>query len=206
MGACPERQAKGRDEPPLPCPALDPPTRPRADGPAGAGRARTRPRLARSRADQPTEPERVDPLAPRRATRPRRAELVIKHGPRLERGASVLDIACGGGDVAISLSRRASTVGLPLKVEGCDASEEALRFARGLAARRGAGVTFFRLDALRDPIPQGYDVIACSLFLHHLDEDDAVALLRAMADAAGRGVLVNDLERTRAGYWLAWAG
>jgi hypothetical protein len=44
------------------------------------------------------------------------------------------------------------------------------------------------------------------LFLHHLDEPQAVALLARMAGAARRLVLVNDLNRSRAGYLLAWAG
>jgi len=48
-------------------------------------------------------------------------------------------------------------------------------------------------------------VVTCSLFLHHLSEDDAVALLRRMADAAGALVLVNDLARSRFNYLAVWA-
>ena len=63
---------------------------------------------------------------------------------------------------------------------------------------------FFRMDALSDPIPEGYDVLTCSLFLHHLDEDEAVLLLGRMAAAANRLILVDDLARSRSGSWLAW--
>jgi hypothetical protein len=48
--------------------------------------------------------------------------------------------------------------------------------------------------------------VTTSLFLHHLPDDVAVAVLRRMGEAAGRLVLVNDLARTRAGWLLAWAG
>jgi len=65
-------------------------------------------------------------------------------------------------------------------------------------------VRFFTLDALADPIPEGYDVLICSLFLHHLDEADASSLLRKMAAAAHRLVLVDDLARSLAGSGLAW--
>src|SRR5262249_30041831 len=44
------------------------------------------------------------------------------------------------------------------------------------------------------------------LFLHHLIEADARELLRRMAIAARRLVLVDDLRRTQLGYFYAWAG
>jgi 2-polyprenyl-3-methyl-5-hydroxy-6-metoxy-1,4-benzoquinol methylase len=100
----------------------------------------------------------------------------------------------------------AARTGLGVRVDGCDVSDEAVRYARGIAASCGVDVGFFILNALRDPIPEGYDVITCSLFLHHLDEAGAILLLKKMADATRRIVLVNDLERTRRGYWLAWTG
>jgi 2-polyprenyl-3-methyl-5-hydroxy-6-metoxy-1,4-benzoquinol methylase len=118
----------------------------------------------------------------------------------------VLDVACGGGDIPVSLARRASRAGLVVRVDGCDVSDEAVRFAQSIAARYGVDVGFFLLNALHDPIPERYDVITCSLFLHHLDQDDAILLLQRMAAATRRIVLVNDLERTRRGYWLAWVG
>src|SRR5438270_878835 len=69
----------------------------------------------------------------------------------------------------------------------------------------GAEVRFFQADVLREPLPSGYDAVISSLFLHHLTEEQAVALLRRMG-AAGRIVLVNDLVRSRPGYLLAWLG
>ena len=132
---------------------------------------------------------------------PRIARLARDH---VDSPLRVLDLACGGGDVTVSLAQSAARAGLEVRVEGCDVSDDAVRFARELAARCGVDVGFFVLNALRDPIPEGYDVITCSLFLHHLDQADAILLLQKMAAAARRIVLVNDLERTRRGYWLAW--
>jgi hypothetical protein len=66
-------------------------------------------------------------------------------------------------------------------------------------------VRFFIHDAVNGPLPTGYDALTCSLFLHHLDEGEAVDLLRRMAAAAGRLVLVNDLARGAAGWLLAQA-
>jgi len=116
---------------------------------------------------------------------------------RTRRPIRVLDLACGGGDVTAALRRRADRAGLAVCVDGCDISPTALAIAR-----RRHGQEFYRLDVVRDRLPAGYDAIVCSLFLHHLDDDDAVAVLRKTAEAADL-VLVSDLARSRAGLWLA---
>ncbi len=118
----------------------------------------------------------------------------------------VLDLASGGGDVAIGLAHRVRRAGLRVAIEGCDVSPAVVSFASRLAEASGVGVRFFRLDALEDALPEGFDVLTCSLFLHHLSEDQAVELLRRMAAAARRAVLINDLERSTVGYAMAWAG
>ena len=115
----------------------------------------------------------------------------------------VLDIATGGGDLPISLWRRAVDAKLPIRFEACDLSERALDFARLQAKRQGADVRFFVLDALADEIPAGYDVVICSLFLHHLDDQQAQRLIDRMAEATGLMILVNDLLRCRRGLLLA---
>jgi 2-polyprenyl-3-methyl-5-hydroxy-6-metoxy-1,4-benzoquinol methylase len=78
--------------------------------------------------------------------------------------------------------------------------------ARQFAARREAAVEFFQLDVLTEPIPAGYDVVTCSLFLHHLTEEQAVVVLGKMRAAAGALALVNDLSRGRIGWWAAYLG
>ena len=118
----------------------------------------------------------------------------------------VLDVASGGGDVPIALAKRALRASLAVEIEGCDVSLEAMRFARHQANENGLALRFFELDALKEPIPAGYDVITCSLFLHHLDEADAVSFLRKAAEATSRLLLVNDLKRGPVGYLLAWWG
>jgi SAM-dependent methyltransferase len=118
----------------------------------------------------------------------------------------VLDLASGGGDVPIALARRAAVLGLDIRFDGCDISPVAVEFARRNAEEAGAPTRFFRLNVLEEPIPDEYDVVICSLFLHHLADDEAVVVLRRMSDAAGKLVLVNDLIRCRLGHGLAWAG
>lgn len=123
------------------------------------------------------------------------------------RPVRVLDLACGGGPLAIGLARRAGRAGLPIEVHGCDRSRVALDHARASAARADVStVEFHELDVIREPLPAGFDVICSSLFLHHLSEVEAVSLLERMAGATRHTVLVSDLRRTTLGHFLAWAG
>ncbi len=117
----------------------------------------------------------------------------------------ILDVACGGGDVMVDVARRAQQASLPLVVHGCDLSPVALEHARREAGRRGVAAEFFARDVLADGLPGGYDLVCSSLFHHHLSREDAVELLRGMAEA-GRRVLVQDLLRGTLGYLLAWSG
>jgi 2-polyprenyl-3-methyl-5-hydroxy-6-metoxy-1,4-benzoquinol methylase len=118
----------------------------------------------------------------------------------------VLDIASGGGDVAVRLWQLAQRAKVALEIDGCDISATAIDYADKRARDSSARVRFYRLDALRDFIPAGYDALVCSLFLHHLDEPAAIELLGRMGSATNRIVLVNDLTRSRFGLVLAQIG
>src|SRR5262249_1666656 len=50
------------------------------------------------------------------------------------------------------------------------------------------------------------DILLCSLFLHHLEESQAIDLLKRMATATGRMILINDLVRGPFGFSLAYVG
>jgi 2-polyprenyl-3-methyl-5-hydroxy-6-metoxy-1,4-benzoquinol methylase len=129
-------------------------------------------------------------------------------GLRIDRPISILDIASGGGDLAIRLSQRAERAGIAVEIEGCDISPTAIGFAtrQALAANRG-NVWFTLCNALQEPLPRAqYDVVMCSLFLHHLTADDGILLMEKMQAAARSLVLIDDLQRTRLGYCLAWLG
>jgi 2-polyprenyl-3-methyl-5-hydroxy-6-metoxy-1,4-benzoquinol methylase len=112
----------------------------------------------------------------------------------------VLDVACGGGDVTVGLARLADERAF---VDGCDLSPRAVEIATARARRANVPSTFFASDVIRDPLPESYDVLVCSLFLHHLEAAEVTDLLRRMAHAARVGIVVGDLERGWPGFLLA---
>lgn len=123
------------------------------------------------------------------------------------RPVRILDVACGGGQVAVSIARRAAAAGIQADVIGCDVSPVAIDYARRLARQAGAArVEFVQSDVLKDPLPEGVDAVFCSLFLHHLDDEAAGMLLRRLKACAGRVAVVSDLRRTSLGYLFAWVG
>ena len=114
----------------------------------------------------------------------------------------MLDVASGGGDVPVRLWHKGRRAGLHLEIHGVDVSPRAVEFATGQAAAEQAAINFSVLDVLADPLPRGFDAVTCSLFLHHLSEEQGVLLLQAMAKATQHLVLVNDLRRSAAGLAL----
>ena len=115
----------------------------------------------------------------------------------------VLDVATGAGDVPVRLWHIAQRAGIDLEILGLDVSPRAVEFAAAQAAAEKAAINFRVLDVLAGPLPEGFDVVTSSLFLHHLAEKQGVLLLQAMAKAAKHLVLVNDLCRSAAGLALA---
>jgi 2-polyprenyl-3-methyl-5-hydroxy-6-metoxy-1,4-benzoquinol methylase len=118
----------------------------------------------------------------------------------------LLDVATGAGDIAIGLALQARRARLPFEVAAVDISAQALEHAREQAARAGAHVQFFPGDVLHEAIRDSYDIICCSLFLHHLDDDQALRLLRQMAARTRGLLLVNDLRRDWSSLLAAYLG
>src|SRR4051812_21865926 len=80
---------------------------------------------------------------------------------------TLLDVGCGGGDMAVALVAGARRHGLRARVIGVDASETILREAR---ARVDGAVELVVGDVRRLPLAdRSVDVALCSLLLHHLD-------------------------------------
>lgn len=107
---------------------------------------------------------------------------------------TVLDLATGGGDVPRALAHR-------YDVTAVDNNPDILRIAR---ERSNGKVRFERHDLRALPYaPASFDVVLCSLALHHFAENDVVEILRRIHEIARVGYIVNDLRRNRVAIWLS---
>jgi ubiquinone/menaquinone biosynthesis C-methylase UbiE len=117
----------------------------------------------------------------------------------------ILDVGSGGADIARLVARWARAAGREVAITCCDVSPVAQAFAR----RECAGfpsISFVRADARTLPFaPASFDYVICSLFLHHLADDDAVTMLRAFDRLASRGLVLCDaIRRRRAWLWVSF--
>lgn len=120
----------------------------------------------------------------------------------------IIDIACGGGDLTAAVARQlGARLAGPVEVIGIDISDRAVGWARQQHAGRSgsASLQFRQADALGTGCPD-CDVAIHSLFLHHLNDTEAIRLLRTMGTAAEAGGVFSDLLRSRLGLLLARLG
>jgi ubiquinone/menaquinone biosynthesis C-methylase UbiE len=110
--------------------------------------------------------------------------------------ALVIDVGGGGGDFARWLVDRAGGPGASLRVVVVD---------RELTLLPTPGVLGVCADATALPFRAGAaDLVTATLTLHHLEAAAAVRGLAEMRAVARRGVVVNDLLRTRLTLALVW--
>lgn len=124
-------------------------------------------------------------------------------GPLLQAGKPlrILDLGTGGGDIPRAVVRRARELLCPVTITAVDRQEPTLQIAAEWSADFPE-IRFVEGDILNFTPETPCDVVLCNLVLHHLDESDAIRLLRRCREIAGRAVLVTDLRRSR----LAQAG
>lgn len=126
---------------------------------------------------------------------------------RVNRPLKMLDIACGGGDTMVRVASLARRRNLRVQVDGCDISAQALKNAEALAQSCGVESSrFLQKDVLKSGIPDGYDLVTCTLFLHHLTSEQATDLIREMANSCQLALHIDDLKRSNRGLLLAKAG
>lgn len=115
----------------------------------------------------------------------------------------IVDLATGSADVPWAILKWSDQRGWKVRVIAVDLQERMVE-----EARRESGderLSMVRGDALRMPFAaKSFDYAICSMFLHHLDEVQVVAVMREMDRLARRGVIVADLLRDRRAY--AWSG
>lgn len=116
----------------------------------------------------------------------------------------VLDVATGGADIPIRLWRLGRAAGLELEIDALDISAQALEFAAEKCRLAGAPVNLRQLDIVRQEVDQRYDLVTCSLFLHHLTNEEAELVLGKMVAAARYQVVVVDLARSRWNLLQVW--
>ncbi len=117
-------------------------------------------------------------------------------------GKRVLDVGCGGGILAESLSKAGATV------TGIDLSTKALKVAELHQLESGTTVRYRSISAedLAKEEPQSYDVVTCMEMLEHVP--DPASVVRACANLCKPGghIFFSTLNRNPKSYLFAIIG
>ena len=118
----------------------------------------------------------------------------LKPGAQLR----ILDLATGSGDIPRLIADYARDVGAEVRIDALDRQPAILEIAKKLSAAYPS-ISFIEGNILEWNAPDPYDIVLCTLALHHFSEDDAVRVLRKCRELSRKFVLVSDLRR-------GWAG
>ena len=121
----------------------------------------------------------------------------------IEPGAQlrILDLATGSGDIPRLIIDHARKIGAKVEIDALDRQSATLEIARRLSADYPE-ISFIEGNLLEGQPPDRYDIVLCSLALHHFSDEEAVRVLEHCRDLSRKFVLVSDLRRG----WLAIIG
>jgi SAM-dependent methyltransferase len=110
---------------------------------------------------------------------------------------TILDLATGAADVPRAIATWARARSVKVEITAVDGNPEILRIARENTTD-WPEIRVEQQNLLALPYPAAsFDVVLCSLALHHFSETDAVAILRRIRDIARGSWIINDLRRNR---------
>ena len=116
---------------------------------------------------------------------------------------TILDLATGGADIPRTIVAWARRRNIRVEITAVDSNPEILRIAREHCAT-WPEIHIEQHDLLTLPYPPAsFDIVLCSLTLHHFANADVVAILRRIHDIARVGCIVNDLRRNRIAICLS---
>ena len=117
-------------------------------------------------------------------------------------GKRILDVGCGGGILAESLSKAGATV------TGIDLSTKALKVAELHQLESGTSVRYLTISAedLAKEESQSYDVVTCMEMLEHVPDPSSVVQACAKLCKPGGHIFFSTLNRNPKSYLFAIIG
>lgn len=112
----------------------------------------------------------------------------------------IVDIGCGGGDAMKSIAVWAKKNDYKVKLTGVDYNSDAINYMKCYCK------DYPEIDGVNNDYrfflknDNTVDIIHCSLFCHHLKDDELIELFTCIKQYAKIGFVINDLHR----HWFAY--
>lgn len=115
---------------------------------------------------------------------------------------TIADIGCGNGDMLRVLADYAQKRDLDFRLIGIDANAFTINYAQTLS--KGYTNIDYRCIDILDPdfTEIKYDIVLCTLTLHHFTDQQIASILTTFNTNATLGTVVNDLHRSSIAYRL----
>lgn len=114
----------------------------------------------------------------------------------------IIDLGCGGGDTMIHIAEWGRRKNLKIRLTGIDRNPLVIDYMKqkcsGYPEITGMVSDYRRLLKSKKTA----DIMHCSLFCHHLTDEEIVDLLVYFRKSARIGFVINDLIRSRLAYYL----
>ena len=115
---------------------------------------------------------------------------------------TILDVGCGNGDMLRMLSDYANKNNLKFELIGVDANAFTIEHAR-LLSREYTTISYLCEDIFSKVFTEvKYDILLCTLTLHHFKNEDIESILDIFHKQATLGIVINDLHRSTLAYRL----
>lgn len=126
---------------------------------------------------------------------------LIKNFPK-DQTITIMDFGCGSGDMLRMLSKYGTKNNVKFNLIGIDANEATIRHAEKCSAEF-ENITYLAEDIfLYDFSKYNIDIALITLTLHHFKEDEILKIMRVIFNLVKKGIVVNDLQRSKLAYRL----
>jgi 2-polyprenyl-3-methyl-5-hydroxy-6-metoxy-1,4-benzoquinol methylase len=126
---------------------------------------------------------------------------ILKENPDKDK-ITILDVGCGNGDMLRIVADYLEENDIKCELIGIDANQFAVNYAKYLSIHYPN--IKYRCEDIFDKSFEKleYDIVLCTLTLHHFKDEEIINLLKVFKANAKMGIVINDLQRRSISYRL----